>query len=881
MFEYLMPLLVMPNFDDTLLGETCKGAVARQIAYGASRKVPWGMSESGYNLTDVHLNYQYRAFGVPGLGFKRGLADDLVVAPYASVMALMVAPQAACANLRLLSAADLERGYGYYEAVDYTPTRLPRGQSFAVVRSFMAHHEGMSFLSLAYALLDRPMQRRFESYPPFQATELLLHERVPKAAPIDPASEETAAAPQLTASPEALMRVLNTPQTAIPEVHLLSNGNYHVMINNAGAGYSRWKDLALTRWREDTARDDTGTFCYLRDVVSNESWSVGYQPTLKPSPNYQAIFPQSRAEFRRRDFELDTHTEVAVSPEDDVELRRITIRNLSQFRRTIELTSYAEVVLASAASDATHPAFSNLFVQTELVHNRQAILCTRRPRSHEEHPPWMLHLMSAHGTTVGTTTYETDRAKFLGRCRGVADPQAMDRPGALSNSEGSVLDPIVAIRCTVSIEPDESAVIDIVSGVTETRDGAMGLAEKYHDRHLADRLLDLAWTHGQVILQQLNATQAEAQLYGRLASSIIYASGLRRAAASILAANVRGQSGLWGHGISGDLPIVLLRIADPGKLDLVRQLLHAHAYWRFKGLTVDLVIWNEDQTGYRQFLQDEIVSLIAGSPEAHLLDRPGGVFVRRPEQMSDEDRALMQSVARVALTDSGGMLSDQIDRRGRREGSMPSLVPVRARRVEANSSPKLPVRELIYANGIGGFTPDGREYVITTSPSQRTPSPWANVLANPHFGTVVTESGTGYTWFENAHEFRLTPWYDDPVTESCGEVLYLRDEEAGNFWSPTPLPTPGRNPYVTRHGFGYTIFETTEDGISTELTVSVAMDAPIKFYSLKIRNASDRTRRLSATCCVEWVLAEMRSKSLMHVISEFDPKTGSMFAQPL
>jgi len=879
MFEYLMPLLVMPNFEDTLLSQTCRGAVARQIAYGASRNVPWGISESGYNLTDVHLNYQYRAFGVPGLGFKRGLADDLVIAPYATLLALTVAPSQACANLRRLSAAGLEGGYGYYEAMDYTPTRNPPGQSCAVVRSFMAHHQGMSILALAYALLDRPMQRCFEAYPPFQATDLLLQERIPKAAPIDPRSAESVETPQLAEEPKALLRLLNTPQTVIPEVHLLSNGNYHVMINNAGGGYSRWRDLAVTRWREDIARDDTGTFCYLRDVASNDVWSIGYQPTLKPSRDYQVIFPQSRAEFHRRDFELDTHTEVAVSPEDDVELRRIRIRNLSRVVRTIELTSYAEVVLASAASDATHPAFSNLFVQTEIIHNRQAILCTRRPRSSEEHPPWMLHLMSVHGTAVGTTSYETDRAKFLGRGRGVADPQVMLRSTALANSEGSVLDPIVAIRCTVSIQPDETAVIDVISGITETRDSALGLVEKYHDRHLADRLLDLAWTHGQVILQQLNATEAEAQLYSRLASSIIYASGLRRASTSILANNQRGQSSLWGHGISGDLPIVLLRIADQSKIDLVRQLLHAHAYWRFKGLSVDLVIWNEDQSGYRQFLQDEIVSLIAGSFEAHLLDRPGGVFIRRPEQMSDEDLVLMQSAARVVLSDSGGMLTDQIERRGRRETSMPSFVPLRVRRGEIFPSPKLPFRELIYANGLGGFTSDGREYVITTSPSQRTPAPWANVLANSQFGAVVTESGTGYTWFENAHEFRLTPWYDDPVTDASGELFYIRDQDTGHFWSPTPLPVPGRNAYVTRHGFGYSVFETTENGIATELTVYVALDTPIKFFSLKIRNTSDQPRRLSATCCVEWVLAELRPKSLMHVVTEFDPKTGALLAR--
>lgn len=879
MFEYLMPLLVMPSFDDTLLDQTCKTAVARQIAYGASRKVPWGMSESGYNLTDVHLNYQYRAFGVPGLGFKRGLADDLVVAPYASLMALMVAPKPACANLRRMAAAGLEGRYGYYEAIDYTPARLTPGQSFAVVRSFMAHHQGMGFLSLAYALLNRPMQRRFEAYPPFQATALLLHERIPKSAPVYPRSADSAETPRPATGSEVLMRVLKTPHTLVPEVHLLSNGRYHVMITNAGGGYSRWNDIAVTRWREDVARDAMGTFCYLRDVASNEVWSSGFQPTLKPTPAYEAIFSQSRAEFRRRDAELETHTEVTVSPEDDVELRRISITNCSRFPRTVELTSYAEVVLASAAADATHPAFSNLFVQTEIIPNSQAILCTRRPRSHQEHPPWLLHLMSVHGTSAGMTSYETDRAKFLGRGRDVADPQAMARPMALSNSAGSVLDPIVAIRCTVTIEPEETAVIDVVSGVAETRASALGLVEKYHDRDLADRSLNLAWTHGQVILQQLNVTEAEAQIYGRLASSIIYSSGLCRANASVLSKNVRGQSGLWGHGISGDLPIVLLRIADQSKIDLVRQLIHAHAYWRFKGLSVDLVIWNEDQSGYRQLLQDDILNLIAGSTEAHVVDRPGGIFVRRPEQMSDEDRILMQSVARVVLTDSGGILADQIERRGRREISMPSLVPILGHRAEVVHRDSLPLRELIYANGLGGFTPDGREYVITTGPSQRTPAPWANVLANPQFGTVVTESGVGYTWFENAHEFRLTPWYNDPVTDCSGELFYLRDQESGHFWSPTPLPAPGQNAYVTRHGFGYSVFETTEYGIATELTVYVAMDAPIKFFSLKVNNTSERTRRLSATCCLEWVLAELRPQSLMHVLTEVDPKTGALFAR--
>ncbi|HEY4309657.1 MAG TPA: glucoamylase family protein [Pirellulales bacterium] len=879
MFEYLMPLLVMPTFADSLLDQTYKGAVARQITYGNSRHVLWGISESGYNATDAQLNYQYRAFGVPGLGFKRGLADDLVIAPYASAMALMVDPNASCANLRRLAELGIEGRYGFYEALDYTTARVGRGQPYSVVRSFMAHHQGMSFLAFAYELLKRPMQRRFESYAPFQATELLLHERVPKTIPVFPRSAENDDASRPEVVRDVLMRVLNTPNTQAPEVHLLSNGRYHVMITNAGSGYSRWRDIAITRWREDIAQDDSGTFCYLRDVTSNEVWSVTYQPTLESATSYKAIFPQSRAEFRRRDFDLDTYTEVAVSPEDDVELRRVNISNRSRHPRTIELTTYAEVVLASAESDATHPAFSNLFVQTEIVRERDAILCTRRPRSHSEHPPWMLHLMSVHGRTVGSTSFETDKAKFLGRAHNVRNPQVMTRAAPLSNSEGPVLDPIVAIRATLTIEPGETAVVDIVSGAAETRDVAIGLIEKYHDRHLADRLIDLAWTHSQVVLQQLNASEAEAQLYGRLASAVIYASSTRRANVNILAKNTRGQSGLWGHGISGDLPIILLRLSDQKKIHFVEQLVRAHAYWRFKGLVVDLVIWNEDQSGYRQELHDEIMHIIGNSTEANLVDRPGGIFVRRPELMSEEDRILLETAARIVLTDTAGTLSDQIERRGSREPTMPSLISTRVRTNAADSQPRLPHRDLIYANGLGGFTPDGREYVITTSAAQRTPAPWSNVLANAEFGTVVTESGSGYTWFENAHEFRLTPWYNDPVTDRCGEALYLRDEDSGRFWSATPLPAPGNNSYVTRHGFGYSVFETIEDGVSSELTLFVALDAPVKFYSLKLRNTSQETRRLSATCCIEWILGDLRHKSLMHVVTEIDKGTSALLAR--
>ena len=879
MFEYLMPLLVMPTYEHTLLDQTCKAAVERQIEYGRQRGVPWGISESGYNTIDVHRNYQYRAFGVPGLGLKRGLADDVVIAPYASALALMVAPEEACLNLQRLAAGGGEGQFGFYEAIDYTPSRLPRGQSSAVVRSYMAHHEGMSLLSLAYLLLDRPMQKRFESDPLFQATTLLLQERIPKATAFYSHTAELSDLRTTSGDAETPVRRYSSPHTSIPEVHLLSNGRYHVMITNAGGGYSRWKDLAVTRWREDSTCDNWGTFCYIRDVMSGEFWSTAHQPTVKPSKNYEVIFSEGRAEFRRCDHEIETHTEIVVSPEDDIELRRIRMTNGSRTSRTIDITSYAEVVLTSPAADALHPAFSNLFVQAEIIRERQAILCTRRPRSLDEQTPWMCHLMAVHGAEIGEISYETDRMQFIGRGRTVAAPQAMSNSAALSGSEGSVLDPIVAIRCRITLDPDESATINIVSGIGETREVCLGLVEKYQDRRLADRVFDLAWTHSQVVMRQLNATEADAQLYGRLASSVIYANSSLRADPSDLIKNRRGQSGLWGYAISGDLPIVLLQIGDPVNIDLVRQLVQAHAYWRSKGLAVDLVIWNEDHAGYRQLLHDHIMGLIAAGVEAHVMDRPGGIFVRPAEQISNEDRILLQSVARAILTDRRGSLANQITRRGHVKVAVPRLTPIRTRRAEPAPSAALPRHDLTFFNGLGGFTQDGREYVITTTHGHVTPAPWVNVLANPYFGTVVSENGQAYTWSENAHEFRLTPWHNDPVCDAGGEAFYLRDEERGHFWSPTPLPSRGATPYVSRHGFGYSVFEHTERGIRSELWVYVALDAPMKFMVLKVRNESGRSRKLSATGYVEWVLGDLRPKSAMHIVTELDPKSGAVFAR--
>lgn len=880
MFEYLMPLLVMPSYKNTLLDQTYETAVKRQIEYGRKQGVPWGISESGYFAVDLQLNYQYKAFGVPGLGLKRGLGEDLVIAPYASALALMVLPEEACLNLQHLANEGFEARYGLYESIDYTRSRLPRDKTYAVVQSYMAHHQGMTLLSLAFLLLNRKMQKRFQSDPNIQATLLLLQERIPRTGVFSPQSEEITGVRLTTGGAEAPARTFKSPNTSFPEIQLLSNSRYHVMMTNAGGGYSRWKDLAVTRWTEDSTCDNSGSFCYVRDIATGEYWSATHQPTVKSPDVYEAIFSDARIEFRRRDKDLVCHTEIVVSSEDDIELRRLRISNQSSTPRAIDVTSYGEVVLASPISDALHPSFSNLFVQTEILDQRQAILCTRRPRSPGEQPPWMFHLMAVHSPSIESPniSYETDRSKFIGRGNTLQNPDAMTHATPLSGSQGSVLDPIVAIRCRLILEPDAEATFNIVTGVGSERESALALVEKYSERAMADRVFDLAWSHSQVLLRQLNATDADAQLYSSLASAVVYANATMRADASTLIKNRRGQSGLWAYAISGDLPIVLVKIKDQANIELVRQMVQAHAYWRLKGLSVDLVIWNEDQAGYRQQLQEQILGLIAAGVEAALVEHNGGIFVRAVEQISVEDRILLQSVARVVISDSRGTLADQVNRRAQGE---PRVQPLK---VVASHRPELPKagetrRDLILGNGFGGFTPDGREYIITTSFERNTPAPWVNVLANPYFGCVVSESGGGYTWCENAHEYRLTPWRGDPVSDVPGEAIYIRDEQTGYFWSPTPAPARGTTPYVTRHGFGYTTFEHTECGITSELWIHVAVDAPIKFYTLKLRNDSGRNRWLSAAAYVEWVLGDLRQKSSMHVTTEIDARTGALFAR--
>ena len=883
MFEYLMPSLVMRAPVGSLLEQTNRLVVARQQSYGRSLGVPWGISESAFNARDLEFTYQYSNFGVPGLGLKRGLSDDIVIAPYATGLATMIDARGAVKNFARL--ADMGAGgrYGFYEAVDFTRARLPDNERFAIVRSFMAHHQGMSVVAIANSLLDGRMRRRFHREPMIQATELLLQERMPRdVAVAQPQAAEARATAVGTNGIAPTVRRLKASVGRAPITHLLSNGRYTVMLTTAGAGFSRWRDVAVTRWREDTTLDDWGSFIFLRDTVRGDVWSAGAQPFAAAGSDDDVVFGEDRAEFVHTDGPLLTTTEVLVSGEDDGEVRRVSLTNRGRHAREIELTSYAELVLTTPAADDAHPAFAKMFVETEYVAEFGALVATRRPRSREEAQVWAAHFAVVEGDILANQQYESDRSRFVGRGRTIGTAAAIVGDQPLSNTVGTVLDPIFSLRRRVRVAPGQVVRVAFWTVVASSRAELLDLVDRHNDRSAFERAKTLAWTQAQVQLRHLDIEATEAADFQRLAAPILYSDRRFRASSHALIRGAGQQSGLWPHAISGDLPIVLLLIDQVEDMAQVRQLLQAHEYWRAKRLVVDLVIVNERAPSYVQDLQVAIETAVRSSrsrPRLGDQHAQGSVFTLRADLMSADALALLQSAARIVLIARRGPIADQIAWLSRGEPpELPPLVRPAEQPARSRSTPS-PFPSLEFFNGLGEFDKDGQEYVTRLEADETTPAPWINVIANAGFGFQVSAEGSGYTWADNSRENRLTPWSNDPVVDPTGEALYVRDEVTGVLWSPTASPVRDDGPYVARHGFGYSRFEHEANGISLDLLQYVPLVDPIKISRLTLRNVSGQRRKMSVTGYAEWVLGTSRGASGPFIATDVERTSGAILAR--
>ncbi|MCL7997188.1 protein ndvB [Brucella sp. 21LCYQ03] len=903
MFEYLMPPLVMSEPLGSLLDQTNKLVVQRQIDYATSRGLPWGISEAAFNARDAHMNYQYSNFGVPNLGLQRGLSRNAVIAPYASLLAAQYQPAAAVANLKRLAKLGALGRYGFHDSVDFTPSRVREGETYAVVKNYYAHHHGMAIIAVNNVIFEGRMRERFHSDPVIEAAELLLQEKAPREIPMIYAKTENPMRVDSGGFDDAPMRIIDVPFKAPRTTHMMSNGQYALMVTANGSGYSRWHNWDITRFHADASEDLQGSFLFLRDMESGYWWSATGEPVRNPDEETKTVFTEDKAEFYKTAGDIKTVVEVIVSSESDGEGRRLDIINTSARDRVIEVTSYSELVLTDSDSDAAHPAFAKMFVETEISDNGSTIYAKRRKRAPSDPDIHVAHFVTDLSGSVRETEVETDRRAFIGRGRSLRDAAAFDEGAKFTGSQGCVLDPIASVRTRVRVPAHKKVSLVFWTFAGGSRDAVEHAVATHRHPETFVREYSLSWTSSQVQLYHIGIKPAEAADYQKVAAYLLYPERTMRQPPETIAAGLGKQSNLWPMSISGDYPIFALRIDNEVDLDVLRGVLRAQEYWRSKGLTVDVVAVNERAFSYAQDTQRAIDWIIEG-----FRARGGGqphIFAVRRDQMSEESYNTLLASARIVMHAQNGSLAEQlrrseeltVDLAARGDGKTPALqqglgaaglAPATIERGTEErrlvAKPKPVVRpaptgdDLQFWNGYGGFAEDG-SYVVRINNRTTTPHPWINVIANPNFGFHVSAEGSAFTWAGNSRDYQLTPWANDPVSNRPGEAIYILDRETGRSFAPTASVLRDEAvTYEARHSHGYSTFAAQHGELALELTHIVDAEKPVRLSRLTITNKGRSKRKLRVYGYAEWVLGNARSKNVPFIVPSQDEELGALFA---
>lgn len=885
MFEYLMPNLFTNTYPETLLHQTSKGVVQAQINYAKQNNVPWGISESSYYRFDQADNYQYKGFGVPILGRKRGLADDLVIAPYASLMAVGVSPAAVIDNIDALINEGALGHCGFYESIDYTTTRLAVGQHKAVIKSYMAHHQGMILVALANFLNNKSLVDRIHENPYIKSTELLLQEQIPQAE-----SKQEKTETQIAGRIQNKKGISVAPWTVDvhqpgKSVHILSNGSMQMLTTESGSGYLAWKDVALTRWRNDPILDPWGNRFYFQDMDHEKMWMLGIQPIHEQFQEYRVLYSPHMIEIRQVIGDIRIIIQSTITPNEDVCLQKISLTNQSNKKCQVRLLSYGEVVLAPQTTDQQHPAFNQMFIESRYHDDLKMLRFDRRKRSSDEQTFLLGHLL--YDNIDGEVEYESDRARFLGRGHQLSMPIVFEKQKLLSGTTGTTLDPIFSIGKQIILERNQTVNLTYITLAGDDGEELLRTAKKYRDANRINHAFAASESHSEKLLRALDLNSGKLAVYQSLLSYIIYPIAKLRPDSALLNKNILGQAGLWPFGISGDYPILLIMIDQKDEIDAIQDMLLAHTYWRKMGLKIDLVIVNTKDSGYAHELNEKIHQVITIMDSQSWVNRRGGIFVLTESQIEEKAVLLLKTASNVVIDLKSGNLEDHLKVAREIEPHLPQFVPSVTEDPYDHGNIIHRPENLVLDNDIGGFSPDGKEYQIyledypknSTEKGQITPAPWINVIANENFGFLVTESGGGYTWAANSGENRLTPWTNDPVADPSGESLYLRDEITGKIWSPTPYPAGENTNYLCRHGQGYTIFESINQGFNQKYKVFADSEAPVKIIELTLTNQTGQDRRLTATYYAEWVLGTNRDSTQKFIVPIYDHLSESIMAK--
>ncbi|QRM53548.1 glucoamylase family protein [Sinorhizobium sp. BG8] len=888
MFEYLMPPLVMQERQGGILNQTNNLIVKEQMNHGRRLGTPWGISEAAFNARDHELTYQYTNFGVPTLGLKRGLGQNAVIAPYASILASMYDPKSALANLNRLRAVGALGVYGFHDAVDFTPTRVPEGKTCAVVRNYYAHHHGMSIAAVANVVFDGRLRERFHADPVIEAAELLLQEKAPRDIPIINAKRE----PETVGNTQADLlrpevRAISDPASKDRQLVLLSNGHYSIMLTATGSGYARWNGQSVSRWKPDPTEDRWGNYIFLRDTATGEWWSATAEPKSAPGEVVEVEFGDDKAEFTKTVGTLTSEVEVIVASEHDAEGRRLTLLNKGPEDRFIEVTSYLEPVITTDDVDAAHPTFARMFLRTEIGKRGDVIRAERNKRNPNEPDMHVAHLIVDNAGTSRRTEFETDRRNFIGRGRTLSTAQAFDPGAQLSGTDGFTLDPVLSLRRVVRVPAGKKVKVLFWTIAAPSRTEVDSAVDRYRHPESFNHEQIHAWTRSQVHMRHIGVSSQEAASYQTLARYLIYPDTHLRADMGTIQAGLASQSALWPLAVSGDFPIFVLRINDDSDLEVARQALHAQEYLRHRGVTADLVILNERASSYAQDMQHTLDQMcdnlrMRGQSEGA---RQHIFSVRRDLMEASTWQALL-AAARAVFHARNGSLAEQINRtvsllaaplESDAEESV-RLIP--APQPERNPEPvDIDAGNLLFWNGFGGFNPERREYGIKLRGGEATPQPWVNVISNDRFGFHVAAEGGAYTWSRNSRDFQLTLWTNDPVVNRPSEAFYVKDMDSGAVY--TPFAGLSRDPSIlfeAWHGMGYSAFRSAAGGLELDLVQTVDQNSPLKYSRLFITNTGRETRKLSVYGYVEWVLGNNPARTAPFVLTSYHQETGAIIA---
>ena len=868
-FEYFMPNINIPKYPGSLLDESCKFMLMSQKEYAKKLNIPWGISESAFYLKDLQNNYQYKAFGIPWIGLKRGLSDEMVTSSYGSILALTEAPKEVVENLKILEKNGMYKQYGFYESIDYTPTRLKKGEKCAVVKTYMAHHQGLILLAINNLFKNNIMQKRFMENPELKAIDILLQEKMPENIIITKEKKEKVEKIKYVYDNNYSVREITKPNLKIPQINVISSNEYTVVMNAKGEGYSKYKNILINRYKK-TNDIEQGIFFYIKDVKTNRIWTANKMSYMNNADKYVMYFSDDQNKIVRQDGGIETILKTSVMADSPVELRSLEITNHGLESKTLEITSFLEPILSEPAQDYSHPSFNNLFLNYEYLDDLEAILVTRRKRTDNENQVFLGIKFYTENETVGKLEYEIDKEKFYGRNE-LGLPIAIKNSIPFSNNMQLTTEPIASMKRTITIKPEEKVTLNLILAVAETKQKVEETLKEFTSQATIKHNFELARASKEAENKYLGVNAKQTELYQKMLGYLLYNNPLKTLTCSSIEAPV---SRLWQYGISGDLPILLLKIKEKDEIETLEETLKAYNYFRVKNILVDLIIINQEKYSYDGNLRDEIYNSISNENLSYLQNIKGGIFVL--ENLSQDEINFFEYRANLTLNASYGNIYRYLKELEDEYLDSIKDIPFEEipRIVETIPAKREKLTELKYLNDYGGFSQDGKEYTIRVNKDEKLPTVWSHILTNKQFGTLVTEGMGGYTWYKNSRLNRLTAWSNLPVQDVPSEIIYLQNEESKKVWSMGLNPCPDDNDYYITYGLGYAKYRHQSDEISQNLEMYIPMEDNIKVQTLKLENNGLKKKKLKLVYYIKPVLEEDELKSNGYCTLEFIPNSN-------